>query len=1221
MISYHSLKQMLLKAVSLGKNRQGLVYVQRIANGPTGTYLTHKWIRPDQVGATDKVLVGHVHLHSSHPQAPVNPKQYSSFSFPYSNAVKQQTAAFFSQMPNTQTFYQVLQNLGITYNAHPTKPGITLMRAKGAMNAAIHNGLDLSTLPPQVLGLNNPVTLPAQPAVAQSQQPAQQPAVAQPVTSPPVTPATPPQSAPAPTTITLPPRAKVASQASKDAATQFCNSFATRQDFYDALTKMGITWTQTSKPGPTFMWAKCFLAQHIESGFDVNAAWAAIQNGTPTPPAQVQQPAPPPVVPTPPPAPPVDKSLLEVPKDATPAQIELIKHINNMTDYKTIRKCAVMGMVPEDDVASDYITNTLLERLRDWVTGNNHQKKCPASVARQFIVDMAGIGEKVKSAAKLWSNNSEQIVDELGVTGCKKSLISSGLNRVFDSTDMAALITPHQFITPVGAPTSSGSVSVPQMLSSLTSSFSDYATDKQFSDKTRTGKTNLGYTGYSPDEYQQRYDPNKEGLVRFLQKVKQDNAGNAEVAAEVDRMIADYDEAMKIVGGNAQLLGQLIKKSSWGDKQSYSAWDFGRPSSSFTNYDPENLQFTMDGANAQADALLSGLQSKGYSTDQIVDALTNFYYNDDLRDFKVHDSSGQRVYIDLYSDLTDPNTGVNPLDAYDSNMSSGVLRLALMKLQEQTGISDADAKAKGWYKDAGEPELTRQWMKDAQHYAAYTEADAKKVRDLINGIFEGHSSNPSAAKTTILANALMAVKFNIAAANVADNARDNARGVQNANGTDYAGNFDFYSPDMMLRNTARNTNSNNEWGSATYTVQQLSDKVTSQLNSTPSYSADYIQQLTQYYMDKAVQQGMAPTIDNAHTVAREDDLSDMDLNAGLDPLLDSPLKDVVYKTAIAMLSHVPKMKQDPKFQDKLDKKLNYRPYDFSVSTQPRLKPPPKTVPQDLNAITDAQLKAARQKLFKAASMSVATESEQVSDEMRKDINQNRFDYKAGEKTPDGKTFSGPFHRTSAQSNRCVLYNSRFFAIHNSIWEERFKKKQAELKAAHPNNPDMWTPMDLFHGTARSCAGGILGRTAGWWMGKSTKYTAVAKMLGPGAYFGFKLGKSTVYVGDVAYTNVHYRWGTPPPGDADGIVIMANVMRGDNYVKHKTATGSFTSVSTDSQRDWEMAVRDNALIWPHHFFDASCRAYNKNVQVDANGNYLDDNGNITHDKYGKSVNMK
>lgn len=1213
MFNYHSLKQMLLKAVSLNKNRQGLVLVQRIANGPTGTYLVHKWVRPDQVGATDHVLAGHIHLHSSHPQAPTNPKQYSNFSFPYSNAVKQQTAAFFSQMPNVQMFYQVLHNLGITYTAHPTKPGITLMRAKGAMNAAIHNGLDLSALPPQVLGLNNPVILPAQP-----------------VTPPPVTPAAPSQPATVPTTITLPPRAKVASQASKDVATQFCNSFATRQDFYDALTKMGITWTQTSKPGPTFMWAKCFLAQHIESGFDPVAAWAAIQNGTAQ---QSTQPQPAAQVPPPQPAsppPPVDKSLLEVPKDATPAQIELIKHINNMTDYKTIRKCAVMGMVPEDDVAADYITDIMLERLRDWVNGSNHQNKCPASVAKRFIADMADIGENVKgAAAKLWSNNSERIIDSLSVTGCKKTTVSNGLNTMFGYFDMSMLTNPHHHVAAVGSTsTPSTAIQSHRLLSLFTFAYSDYTTDQQLPDD--TGKTNMGYSGYDPEEYQKRYDPNKEGMVRFLHKIKQDNPGDTEVAAEVDRMVNNYNEAMKIVSGNPYFLNQLLQKDLGKSSIRYSTWDFGHSARDEEQYDPEQLRINLEGAHAQADTLIKVLRNKGYSTDVIANSIANIWYNDDLKNFKVLDPSGQRVSVDVYSAAFNPNTG-NQLAKYGPDMSEGVLRLALMKLQEQDNISDDDARAKGWYRHSSpnEPEKTRQWMKSAEHYASLTQDDVKKVRNLIDGMFNGDANvyrnnpsipfaqyTPTRAQTVVMANVVMAGLYNNAAEFIARRTDENARNATNDYGSNYAGNFDFYSPRDLLGNTARSTNRNNNYYPAVYTAQELSDKVTSQLNSVPQYSADYIQKLTQYYSSKITGHS---TIED---VAAKDKLSDVNLASGFDPLLDSPLKDVVYKTTVAMLSHVPKMKQDPKFQSKIDKKLNYLPYDFTTSTQPRLKPPPKTKPQNLNAPTDAEMKAARQKLFKAASCSVATESEQTSEEMRKDINQNRFDYKAGEKTPDGKTFSGPFHRTHAQDNRCVLYNSRFFAIHNSIWEERFNKKQAELKAAHPNDPDMWTPMDLFHGTARGCSGNILGRTAGWWMGRSTDYTAAGKMLGPGAYFGFKLGKSTVYAGDVPYSNISYhRGGSPPPGDADGIVIMANVMRGDNFTKRATTNESYTSVSTDGTRDWEMAVRDNALIFPHHFVDVSCRAYNKNVKTDANGNYLDDNGNITHDKYGKSVTMK
>ena len=1215
MIRYQSLKNWLLKAVSLSKTRQGLVLVQRVANGKTGTYLVHKWIRPDKVGANDRVLAGHHNLQQGHPQRPAQVRSLSSPA-PIPQSVKDATNRLFQQCnQNPQLFFKVLQlNLGLSWKTANSQ-GLNLMRAKMALNNAQANGLDLSTIPVSILGLNNPV---APQQAAPVQPPAPQPSP----TPPPASPAQPSPATQSPTSTTLPPKAKKASQSSKDAAKAFANSFPSRQDFYDALTKMGITWANNAHAGINIMRAQEALSLHIESGFDVNAAWSAVQNGTPQ---QQPQPAPVQPQPAPPPqlvAPPVDKSLLEVPANATPAQIELIKHINNMTDYKTIRKCSVMGMVPEDDVASDYITGTLLNSLKNWVTGSNHQKKCPAAVAKKFIKDMSEIGEDVKAvAAKVWNNNSERLVDSLSVTGCKKDVISGGLNLMFESTNMAMMVSPVDFINPTNSykQDASGAIvpfTVAGLMGDLNDAYMDYTTDQPFPDN--KGKTNLGYTGYTFDEYSKRYDSDKEGFVRFLQKVKQDNPKDAEVAAEVDSMIADYNEAMKAVGYNPNFLTQILLKKSWGKPKRFTSWDFGSISSSSVYYDPETLKTTLAGAEAQSDAIISVLKSKGYSSEDIIASVNNWYYNDDLSRFRVKNAkTGDVDTVNIYS-------AMSPSDQskYGSDTSQAILGYAVMKLQAQAGLSDDDAIAKGWYRRVDKPQEIRQWMENAQHYASFSQVDYDKVHKLANRIFGTDINTPSRAKSVILSNVIMANSFNSAAEKIALDAADNALSAANKNGTDYTGNFDFYTHHGLTHRSDRTKNMHNVTGSPTYTVQELSYKIKSQLNSVPTYSADYLHNLTQHYSDKAKSQGLSGSTADIVSVAKEDKLENLDLSGNLDSLLDSPMKDVVYKTASSILLHVPKMAQDLKFQEKIGKKLNYVPYDFTTAAQPRRNPPPKTKPQNLNAITNVQLKAAREKLFKAASLSLATESDQVSEQMRKDINQNRFDYKAGEKTPDGKTFNGPFHRTSSQDNRCVLYNSRFFAIHNSIQEERFKKKQEELKAAHPNNPDMWTSMDLFHGTARGCAGGILGRDAGWWMGKSTDYTAAGKMLGPGAYFGYKLGKSTVYAGDVPYSNVHYHGGdNPPPGDADGVVIMAHVMRGDNYVKYMTTNESYSSVSTDSQRDWEMAVRDNALIFPHHFVDVSCRAYKKNVKTDANGNYLDDKGNITHDKYGKSVNMK
>ena len=54
---------------------------------------------------------------------------------------------------------------------------------------------------------------------------------------------------------------------------------------------------------------------------------------------------------------------------------------------------------------------------------------------------------------------------------------------------------------------------------------------------------------------------------------------------------------------------------------------------------------------------------------------------------------------------------------------------------------------------------------------------------------------------------------------------------------------------------------------------------------------------------------------------------------------------------------------------------------------------------------------------------------------------------------------------------------------------------------------------------------------------------------------------------------------------------------------------------------EIAVRNNALIFPHHFVDVSCRLMGANVNTDKDGNYTDLNGNIIADSNGVSINLK
>ena len=271
MIRYSQLKNNLLKAVSMSKTRVGLVQVIRMVSVNGTTFPRAYYVRPDQVKATDRVIAGHQNLPQGHPQRPAVVRSAGSTA-PLPNSIKQATDQLWQQCgQDVNKFYQVLNNLGITWTRIPNRPGTDLMRAKMALNNAQANGLDLSTYPTKLLGLNNPVTATPPPApTLQPQQPAAQ--------TPPQ-PAAPVAPQPATSAVTLPPKAAKAGSAAKQAASAFAASFSDKQDFYDALTQMGITWKVNKHPGINNMWAISALAQHIENGFDPSAALTALKNG------------------------------------------------------------------------------------------------------------------------------------------------------------------------------------------------------------------------------------------------------------------------------------------------------------------------------------------------------------------------------------------------------------------------------------------------------------------------------------------------------------------------------------------------------------------------------------------------------------------------------------------------------------------------------------------------------------------------------------------------------------------------------------------------------------------------------------------------------------------------------------------------------------------------------------------------------------------------------
>lgn len=1202
-VNWEQIKAELL--IKAQRDLSKLVKIRQARVSKTGKpFFQDVWVLPSHVKATDHVVSGHHNLPPGHPQrnaapqvstpAPV-PKKVHGNSIP-DDAKTKATAWQNKNFSDRDSFLAALKQMGITWNEN-ANAGINFMHAKAALAKKIADGFDP----------DNPTAMP----VTQSAQ---------------VVATTPPPKSNVPYDISQVPSTRIkASDASKDAVNKFieadCNG--DKSEFFQKMRQMGVAWRETAHEGTNFMFAKFALAVAMDNGFDVHNPSAGL-------------------------TPPKDESMLEIPAGATEREKNLIKHINSMTNIDEIQGCSRMGMVPEDERAKQFILDKLQLKLAEAVENpddepwfrekdKNGDARFPVelrdsvktswgSTVLQSLVDQHKASKNVPYS-KSPEGFSKAVVDQLDLYGCKKHSLAPAF-ELLSRFNMNQIMNPRDYITAV--PLDPRRVNVDtrmwDIVRSLNEAYADYTTDAY----QPAYSTNLGYTGVDDTIYAQRYDVNKEGFVRGLRKIAEDNPS---LKSKVEEMVTTYDEMMRVVDGNPHVLNTILDSPNWSTKPPdyYKVNQFGaKPCQSRG----EAAQRVND-ADRLSSMVLDELTKRGYSQSSILEALQNTDINDGLNSFRIKNSSGTEDIID-FSQMTGSNGKPLIYITKDVYWGSQLLHYTRAKYQQSQGVAMDNTSS-----------VAMAHYNAAKRLSKISEDDYKKVHQLSiklagfklvhsSGVdldysrvnvnydnWQTYDSHPEMEDTApemdaIMANLRIHKLYHDINTEVVKNITRNATGIFNDQGKNYAGNFDYYSGTIMSKapaDTPRMTQSGNDPnGGATYTAQELSDKITQQMNQVSGVSLDYLDKLKAYYAAS----GRHPKVDSfVRNWGNKVDAYD-----------DSPIKDILYQVTKNVSEHTPATATKPTFQKLTAKRLGYVPFDFSKKHQsPLSKPAQVTSPSPPDP---KELKSARAALLAAAKCSLATEPEDVCKAMRKKFAGEDFDYKKGERTPDGEQMLGPIHSLPVGSNKMVsgstynqvpLFNSPFFKVNNSLQEENFHKKHEELESSGVPT-ESYKPLELFQGTSYWSAASIFGQSGGFYMGNEAK--KAGKMLGPGAYFGYKAGKSSVYAGDVPYDNISYHGGkNPPEGHADGVIIMADVMRGGNFVKVQKAITDpkYSSISTDSTRDWEMAVRDNALIRPHHFVDVSCRAYGTNVKRDSDGNYIDDKGIITHDKHGKSVTMK
>lgn len=1180
---YNLREELLIKAQ---RDKSKLVQVQRTVSRGGRTFTQNFWVLPSQVKKTDRVIGGQQNLLPAAGSVPV----------PAAGVLDK---AYLDSIKSDKTkALAYIKSCGIVWNEHPTHEGVNWMRAMMAVSSALNGQKTVKIAP------NQPTTQ----ANISTQQIAQNSQVIV---------------------------DKVKADAMLDQATKDeLNKCQNGREKVVVLKKrlgqdgcmqyakmMGITWNEHNHPSINVMRMSMALQQSFDAADgtvspSTKGQGGGAPNGNQNAKKNTQ--------------PKVDPDKLKIPANATQRTVNLINLINSVDSVDDLKTYTGVGMIPEDDVAKSFIFDKLSPKYEAFKQ-SKQIKSSKSTTATKLDV----VGNSSTGFARLLTSN-------LGIEGCKKDVIYNGFASWYQRFRVACITDPRSILASAFdsgsyVRTRNKTIYSYHLIKTLQEAFSKYTTDEY----TDEYKTNLGYTGWNSDICRKQYDHSKDGFVRYLNRIVEENP---DTKSQVEAMITQYDRLMEKAGYNPLLLEKVLETTNWstgenpGEKHGLvcRSWDLEVEDIVPV---PADAKETLKHMNYLAEVVPRILANKGLSQKSIENTL-GYGWNDNLSYLYIIDENGNRAQqrLDITKEIN-PDTGKPYFDGYSPNSDSprdfhahccdgitmnyvyeqyvhpGVIndrrtKRAFEKLNAIASVSQEDY--------AEIHKLASQLFGEKLIYVgdngekfegtdfSYEQLQKMKTSSHVDMGIEKDGDNPQL--DLILANLNLAYCSVLANKSIEYDVYKNSRSSLNHNGSDYSKNFSFYYPsDTMKQHHKRLTTDYYGNNPSEYLSDELNAQIDNQMKITPTVSPEYIRSLTEYYNAQcgydADKVALTTRVEGLGSVGQGGQLS-------LKDYVQNPLKDILFAASKNLLANIPKM-NSPKLDVAIAKKLDYIPYDFTATTQPTLSSlsgkSGKSSPVD-----KTELRQVREAALKAINCSIAVEDEATSLQMRKDFLKN-WDYQDGgsEKDPDGtvhthRIYSGA-HSHQGHDRR-ALFNSRFFKVNNSNMQDDFEKYATELSADTSLSSSSYEKLHLYHACSYAATAGILGVTGGWFMGN--QYTKAGKALGNGAYFGYKGGKSSVYCGDAGYANLS-RLGAQGDG-ANGCFILADVMRG-RPGDSRSDGGAF--------RDWEMVVRTNKCILPHHFVDISARSLGVNVTRDTEGNYLDETGQITHDKYGTSITMK
>lgn len=1225
MIQFLDMKTQLLKS-TLDKTKCVLVQQVDIVNGKPKR--THHWKRVEDVEHHGKTILGHEHLPDDHPHKKDAPKhkpkvpENKPLRTSYTEEVKSLTEQYFQSFENRSDFYDAMIGLGLDWD-HCTKPGvrgagIELMKAKSRLNAAISEGFDPFNPYDEIKPPKVPTSKPLK---KDTQQKKSEPQI--------------------PTNHTTNTHLKT-SEASKSITKKFFEEVCLKDNatFLEKMKEFGIKWTVNDDPKINIMFARMAMNAAIEfEGFN---PFNPSKKSEPQP-TQDQL---------------LDKSKLDESLAQNDREKRWIQFINQMTDMDVLQDCSKLGLIPQNNRAAKFITKKMLPDFAlailnpdnsDWFKSPDSKgKKNIPDDLRDYIKKTWGLSELKRLADQVPNRNTYTIeyeenakgfgkamANQLDLAGCKKSCLIEGFSKMAYFT-MGYIVNPRKTLTNEkvikGMPYHT-------IYQSMNEGFSQYTTDK-YGDKYLS---NVGYTGYDSQEYIDRYNLENEGVVQYLNKIAQNNTN---LQDQCNIMKRTYDEMMKICKYNPHTLSLVLSSPVWSTtpSQRISVSRFG--SERFQTLPEMHRAIIL--ADNLSNTVISELTKRGYSQQNIIAALQNSQLNDRLDNFTIQNDNGENDVID-FTTLEDEKGKllVNPKKG-EHIWGTGMLHFTQAKYLAQNNI---DLKSSPTYENM---KNSLDYYNELKTVTSITTEEYKQLHKLSNQ-FLGLTcidkkgdvdwdtldvskdwkskcmyevADKNADHDLVMSNLLMGKFHYDVHSGIAGSVTNNMASGYNKNGTNYSGNFDYYSGGVMKDSDSPiriAQYGNTGKGAVTLTKDELSAKIKNQMDEITTITPEYVDKLSNYYS-------------SIGSTAGRDNINS---KLGYTPIvyMDSPIKDVLYNMSQSVASKIEECSSKPFFGKAVSKRLDYVPFDFDSKKQGKFNKP-KTVHTEVNP---EQLKEARLQLFKAAHCTVKSMGKDDSIAFWKEMMEKNFDYAKGEKTPDGEEMR-PIHTVigkdgkrmttvdvgnSKQYNRVVLLNSPVMVIEDSVMEDTFRQKVADIKQRFPNSVTRSKVMEVYTGGSSWSTAEAIGRKGELHTGSGTANANLT--LGPGVHTFNKIGAAARFAVNQAGSSVSRDTSS---NRAEGIIMMMSAVRGETPSVNSYSAGGYklaqndryTSISYDAKfpqgtapKDFELILKDSALAYVHHMVDVSSRVVGRNIQLDDEG-YKNKNGVVTHDANGISVDI-